>query len=198
MDRFLRLCRTTHSWLGALVVPWVLIIGATGYYLNHEQFVLRSIGYTELSSADLFGLPEIPITEAMASQIAASVWPDQPIQNSGPVKYRRRKAYAFKKNSGLIIFPGSTSSRYFVQTTLREKTYAMDGTLLHTQYNLKRIFKSLHERGWMGTRLGTWLADIVAIAMVFFSISGITMWSVPKVRRIRRRLARGRAKHRPE
>jgi hypothetical protein len=60
----------------------------------------------------------------------------------------------------------------------------MDGKLAHQQYDWKPILKSLHERGWIGTTFGTWLADIVAAAMVFFGITGMIMWSTPKLRKL--------------
>jgi hypothetical protein len=137
-----------------------------------------------LSDSDLSGAPELIMTDALAQQIAASIWPDQLVLESGYMKYRGQKAFALRKDSGLIIFPGARSNHYFVTTALNEETYTMDGKLAHWQYNVKSILKSLHERGWMGTRFGTWLADVVAAAMVFFSISGLIMWSVPKIRKL--------------
>jgi hypothetical protein len=185
MNRFLRICRTIHSWLGALVMPWVLIIGFTGFYLNHSQLVLGAIGYSELAESDLAGASEFEVTQDLAQQIGASVWPDERVLGSGFIKYRGGKALALKKDSGLIIIPGPQTNHYFVSTTLTEKTYTIDGRLVHQQYNLKPLLKSLHERGWVDKGLGTWLADIVAGAMVFFSLSGMIMWSVPKIRRAR-------------
>ena len=190
MNRFLRICRTIHSWLGALVMPWVLIIGATGFYLNHSQSVLELLGQTELSESDLKGLTELPITAEVARQIAGTVWPALPILDTNLANYRGRQSFGFKKAPGFIFIPASRSGLYFVETTLSRQTYALDGRLLHSQYNLKRVFKSLHENGWIGKGLGTWLADIVAVAMIFFSLSGITMWSVPKVRKLRSLAAR--------
>jgi hypothetical protein len=192
MNRFLRICRTMHSWLGALVMPWVLIIGATGFYLNHSQSVLELLGQTELSQSDFNNLTELPITEEIASQIAETVWPDQPLLGTNLANYRGRQSFGFKKASGYIFVPASRSGLYFVETTLSRQTYALDGRLLHSQYNLKRVFKSLHEKGWVGDGLGTWLADIVAVAMIFFSLTGITMWSVPKVRKLRGLPPRGK------
>jgi hypothetical protein len=185
MNRFLRVCRTTHSWLGALVMPWVLIIGATGLFLNHSQLVLRLLRQTDWSDSEPIGLPEVTVTDELAHRIAGLVWPDQLVLESGFIKYQGQKAYALKKDSGLIIFPRAQSNHYIVKTNLTENVYAMDGKLIHRQYDLKRIFKSLHERGWVGSRFGTWLADMVAAAMVFFGISGLIMWSVPKARKLR-------------
>jgi hypothetical protein len=185
MNRFLRLCRTVHGWLGALVMPWVLIIGSTGFYLNHTQLVLSAIGYSEFSENDLAGASESDVTRQLIQQVAASVWPDERVLESGFVKYRGRQALALKKDSGLIIIPGPRTNHYFVNTTYTEKTYTIDGKLVHQQYNIKSMLKSLHERGWIGNRLGSWLADIVACAMVFFSLSGLIMWLIPRIRKLK-------------
>lgn len=36
----MRLLKTIHSWLGVIVLPWVLIIGFTGLFLNHQSLVM--------------------------------------------------------------------------------------------------------------------------------------------------------------
>ena len=36
----LRLLRTIHAWLGAVIVPWIVIIGATGFHLDHARPIL--------------------------------------------------------------------------------------------------------------------------------------------------------------
>jgi hypothetical protein len=41
--RALRLLRTVHAWMGIFLFPWVIAIGATGFYLNHAKIILSVI-----------------------------------------------------------------------------------------------------------------------------------------------------------
>ncbi|MFN3280590.1 MAG: hypothetical protein ACK40I_02810 [Tabrizicola sp.] len=46
----MRLLKTVHGWLGVIVLPWVIVIGLTGLFLNHEKLVmgwLEGEGYDE-------------------------------------------------------------------------------------------------------------------------------------------------------
>ncbi|HMS96042.1 MAG TPA: hypothetical protein PKA03_12645, partial [Tabrizicola sp.] len=53
-----------------------------------------------------------------------------------------------------------------------------------------RILTSLHERGWVGSALGTWLADITAGALMVFGLSGLYLFFAPRLRRMKNRRAR--------
>ncbi len=192
MNRFLSVCRKVHSWLGVFILPWVLLIGLTGIYLNHPKPFHQLLGEESLTANTVAALPAENLSKEAAEQIALSVWPDQPIQKAGMTKYRNNQSLAFQKEDGHIIIPVPKARIYFVVTPFREFTYALDGKLVHQQYNLKRLFKTLHERGWASKRFGTWFADIVAGAMVFFGLTGFIMWLVPKVRRLRRHIVQRR------
>ena len=63
----MRLLKTVHGWLGVFVLPWVIIIGLTGLYLNHERLVmglLEGEGYDE-AQFDAWPDPQ-PMTAAAA------------------------------------------------------------------------------------------------------------------------------------
>lgn len=185
----LRMLRTVHGWLGVFILPWIIILGLTGFYLNHWQAVLSLL---EPAPYDESRFDEWPVTEPVtleaARAVALRVWPDEPIRRVREVTYHRRPAFEFRKDSGYVIVTRPTG-HYFVKTRFRRRTYAPDGTLLHSKIYWGPLFKRLHETGWIDRRLGTWLADITALAMVFFGLSGLALWLLPRLGRARRRRA---------
>jgi hypothetical protein len=188
----LRSLRFVHAWLGIIVVPWIIIIGATGLYLNHSRAIFALIDvapYDEASFADWPGAA--PVSEAQALVVARGVWPDEPVKSTKNGKYHKMPAYIFQKQSGRIIVTQATG-HYFVKTWRTRTTFAPDGQQLHRRIYWGSIFKQLHTDGWSGGGLGTWLADITSVAMVVFGLSGIFLWWMPRARRIARLFGRGR------
>ena len=185
MTRFLSVCRTVHGWLGVLVMPWVIIIGATGLYLNHGKLFDPLFPRQVFSEAGLESLrPSPPITRETARVIGEKLWPNLPITGISRKPYQGRESYFVKKARGNIIISIPTG-HYYLRTRYVRRTFAPDGRLLHTKYYWRPVLRLLHETGWLGRGLGTWLADIVAMAMVLFGTTGVLMWSVPKVRYLR-------------
>ena len=184
--RVMRLFRTIHAWLGVFIFPWVIVIGATGFYLNHSRALepaLSGPGYKE-SRFDEWRVTE-PVTEASARAVAESVWPDEPIDKVAEKDYHGRPSFEFTKASGLIVVTRPTG-HYFVKTGLRRRTYAPDGQLLHSKIYWGSLFKGLHRRGWIGGGLGTWLADITSLAMIVFGMTGAVIWWTTRSRRLAR------------
>jgi len=189
MNRILRLLRTIHSWLGAIVMPWVIVIGATGVYLNHYDPIMTLFGYEEFSETGFDRLsPAQPVTPETARSLSLQVWPGASVQRTKEVLYHGRPSYqAVSYNGSLIV--SRTTGHYYAKTPYTRRTFSPSGELLHTKYYWGPVLKELHESGWLGGGLRTWLADIVGIAMVFFGMSGFTLWLVPKLtKRHRNRL----------
>ena len=72
--------RFFHSWLGIIVLPWIIVIGATGFYLNHSRTILSWIEnapYDESSFADWTNGP--PLNRAQAQITADAIWPDETV-----------------------------------------------------------------------------------------------------------------------
>lgn len=187
----LRMLRTLHGWLGIFVLPWVVVIGASGFYLNHSRTILPWLegGDYEESRFDEWPAAE-PVPLATAQAVAARYWPDEPVPAAEEVNYHDRPAYQFRKHSGLVIVTRPTG-HYFVKTRYTRRTFAPDGTLLHSKFYWGVFFKRLHETGWVDFSLGTWLADITSLAMVVFGLSGGVLWLAPRFRRLRRAIAGG-------
>lgn len=186
----LRLFRTIHGWLGIFILPWVIVIGATGFYLNHPKIFLSALEGPEYveSQFDQWPVAE-PVTMESARAVALSVWPGEAITKETQVIYHDRQSFEFKKASGQIIVTQPTA-HYFVKTNYTRRTYAPDGTLLHSKIYWGSIFKGLHRAGWLGRSLGTWLADLTSLAMVIFGMTGFILWWAPRSKRIFRSLAR--------
>lgn len=187
--KLLKFFRVTHGWLGVFVFPWIFAIGLTGLYLNHKSLVLDWIGTNEYDESQFAQSPprDITVTEALA--IANLYWPDEEVLSLKDDKYHGFKSFIFKKDSGRIMVTQDTG-HYFVKTNMTRRTFAPDGELLHRKIYWKSVFKWLHVRGWLNTDLGTWLADITAMAMVFFSLSGLWLFFAPRIKKIKRSLGK--------
>ena len=184
---FLQACRSIHGWLGVLVMPWVVIIGATGFYLNHSRMFSPLFDHNKFSESQLekFELPA-PVTRESARLLGEKLWPEEPIKKISQKSYHGRQSYFVKKDQGTIIISIPTG-HFYLKTRYTRRTYSKGEELLHTKIYWKRAFRDIHETGWMGGSFGTWLADTVAIAMMVFGLTGVFMWLAPKVQRLRRR-----------
>ena len=186
----MRLLKTVHGWLGFFVLPWVLIIGLTGLYLNHEDLVLGLLPadtYDE-TAFDAFPTPR-PMDAAGARALGERLFPGADFTKAGDTRYHGRDAAILDFPEGQVIVALKTG-HYWVKTGFQRLTYDPDGQLLETKTYWGSIFKRLHVRGWLSNRLGTWAADITAAAMVVFGVSGIVLFLSPRLRRLRNRRQR--------
>lgn len=195
--KLLKFFRITHGWLGVIVFPWIFAIGLTGLYLNHSSLVLGWIGssnYDESRFSD-WPMQEVSVTQALV--IANRFWPNEEIEELKDEAYHNLNSFVFQKPSGKIIVT-QTTGHFFVKTNITRRTFAPDGALLHKKIYWSSVFKWLHVRGWLNSDLGTWLADITAVAMVFFSLSGLWLFFATRLKKIARAFkkhasAKGRA-----
>lgn len=179
----MRMLKTVHGWLGVIVLPWVIIIGLTGLFLNHEKLVmgwLQGQGYDEAQFDTWPGARVLTVEEAQA--VAEAIVPGGAVTLNEDKTYHGREVATFVAGDTRVIVALATG-HYWVKTDFTRTTYAPDGTVLEAKTYWEAIFKRLHVRGWLTSAIGTWLADITAAAMVVFGLTGIVLFLVPRLRR---------------
>lgn len=188
---FERLAKTVHSWLGILILPWVVAIGFTGLYMNHDDLIL-SLFPTEHYATEAFDASPLARAqdETSAKVIATLLAPGaELVLDEEEDRFRHRDVYLFDAGAFDVIVDRETG---FAWTDGRyvTRTFAPDGEQLHSRIRWSNVLSSIHERGWVGTGLGTWLADITAGALVVFGLSGLVLFALPRLRRRRNRRAK--------
>lgn len=188
---FFRLIKSLHGWLGVLVLPWVIVIGLTGIYLNHSKLIL---GYLPGGSYDEAQFDDWPNPQLLklegAKAVAAAALPAETFKIKQNEVYHNRDVIIFSGKSGRVIVATATGHSW-VKTRFMRKTYDPDGRQLDSKIYWGNVFKVLHRRGWFDNTLGTWLADIAGGAMVVFGLTGIYLFLSPRMRASKNKRARG-------
>lgn len=179
----MRLLKTVHGWLGVIVLPWVIIIGLTGLFLNHEGLVMGWLEGEAYDEAQFDAWPGAKaLTVDQARVLAEELYPGVALTLEDDKSYHGREAAIYAAGDAQVIVALATG-HYWVKTDLSRVTYAPDGSILESKTYWEGIFKRLHERGWLSRTFGTWLADITAGSMVIFGLSGIILFLLPRLRR---------------
>jgi hypothetical protein len=193
MFGFERLLRNLHTWLGVMILPWVIIAGVTGLYMNHSSLILSvfPVGDTE---EPLLRAPDLPQTEDSAAKIVQAMYPNTRFDDMGGRSQNGRKGYVFAATDFEAVVDQATGyvavkSRYF------KHLYTPTGQRVASRPYWSKILSRLHQDGWVGGALGSWPADIVAAALVIFGSSGLYLFTAPRLRRAKNRRARLRAQN---
>ncbi len=192
--KLLKLFRTLHGWIGIIIFPWILIIGFTGFYMNHSKLVLSWVEGPSYDESQFSEWPDIGADEAMARALAAKLWPDEPIRRIDFEPYHGRNAIHVAVESGRVIMSQPTG-HYFVKEGFTRETFAPDGTLLHSKTYWGSVFKTLHERGWLSNRFGTLISDAIAFALIIFALTGLVIWWLPRMKKVARLFGKLRPNH---
>lgn len=179
----MRLLKTVHGWLGVIVLPWVIIIGFTGLFLNHESLFINVLSADSYDEAQFDSWPGArPVTVDEARALATRLYPAETLTLNSDTSYHGREAAIFAAGRTQVIVALKTG-HYWVRTDFTRTTFAPDGTVLQRKISWATMFKRLHVRGWPSRTFGTWFADITAAAMVVFGVTGIVLFLVPRLRR---------------
>jgi len=192
MARFFHTLKTLHSWLGFFILPWLVLYGFTGFYLNHSKSINQFLASTPYDESQFPIRPEAEwLSIYEARQKAHQVWPNETIKNTKAVKYHGFVALEFSKPSGKVII-AIKSGHFYKKTRLYRFTYDISGTLVDRKFYWSYLFHYFHEVGWIDKSFGIWFADITAISLILFGFSGLFLFILPRKTKLKRFLFRHR------
>jgi hypothetical protein len=182
-----RLLKTLHSWLGLFILPWVIVAGLTGLYMNHEQLILSVLPVGDVGAGQFIAGGTVQ-TEASARVLAEAMFGD--LGSAKRKTNEGRPAVAFKAEDGSEVLVDLETGHLWQVSRHAVTLHAPDGQVLAWDWRWSKILSSLHRRGWVDSTLGTWLADITASALMVFGTTGLILVASPRVRRWKNRRAR--------
>lgn len=189
VERFLR---SLHAWLGVIILPWVVIAGFTGIFMNHRELVLSILPNPTYRVVDFDkGLGAVAQTALTAQVRAEAALPGVVLTLTKQGRYETRAVFTFDGGKTDVIVDQATGHYWIVSRYLRT-LYAPDGTKIARKVLWAKLLNTLHSRGWLGNAFGSWLADITAGALMVFGISGLYVFTAPRLRRAKNRRARAR------
>jgi len=191
MPRLFRIVRTLHSWMGFIILPWIVLYGVTGFYLNHAKSINQWLVSTPYDESRFVVRPEMAwLSSNEAHQKASQIWPDESITGSKAIEYHGFDAIRFTKPSGQVIIAIKTG-HFYKKTMLYRFTYDTSGALVDRKIYWSYLFHYFHEVGWIDNSFGVWFADITTISLVLFGVSGLILFVIPRHKKFIRLMKRG-------
>lgn len=188
MAQVLKVFRTIHSYLGIIALPWVILFGISGLYLNHPNLITNILPASSYSdTSEQFEPIETPLTSAQAADIARLYFQGSPMKSIREIEYHGFDSIEFQRESGTIIVSKETG-HYYVKNNFQNVLHSADGVVVDRKIYWNYFLGVFHRTGWFGWSIGTILADITAFALIIFGISGMTIWYIPRHRRFKRKV----------
>ncbi|MGM9401904.1 PepSY-associated TM helix domain-containing protein [Aliiroseovarius sp. KMU-71] len=185
--------KTLHGWIGVLLLPWIVLVGVTGLYMNHARAVSDFLSPAAYDESQFESWPSAaPVTQGDARRLAYKIYPEAEFEEGKSSKYHDRPVWKFKSGSDQVLVERNTG-HYWVKTWFTRETFSPDGQLLHSKRYWGSVMDRIHNYGWIDSTFGRWITDIVAGCFVLFALSGVTLFLMPRLRRRRNRRARLRA-----
>jgi len=171
---FVGLSRFLHRMLGIIVLPWILLMGVSGFYLNHPDLI---DAYLPNQGAPLTLLDQSANRRAAnltaGRAIALRVFGTSGFKLSNNQAYRERAVWRFTGSDGRQVMVDKSSGFFWIDSGGTVVTYDPDGTEVGRKVDYQVKVRQWHALGWISPRFGSWLADITAISMVLFGLTGI-------------------------
>lgn len=191
MAQALKVFRTIHSYLGIIALPWVILFGISGLYLNHPNLITNILPASAYSdTSEQFESLETPLTSEQAADIARLYFQNSPMKSIREIEYHGFNSIEFQRESGTIIVSKETG-HYYVKNNFQNVLHSADGVVVDRKIYWNYFLGVFHRTGWFGWSIGTIFADITAFALIIFGISGMTIWYIPRHRRFKRKVFGG-------
>jgi uncharacterized iron-regulated membrane protein len=170
-----------HSWGGLLVSAFLVVVGLTGFLLNHKKTFLEAAPAP--SSPQMRNAlrtttrpDSLPMSFDRALILARSYYGDVPLEK-----------VELKNEAGVLVFkvaPGAGREvRIDAQTGAMTSKYGMSlDRKDSSQWNWAKLVEDLHTGKLFGLT-GVLLADLTALALIALTGTGIVLWALPRLRR---------------
>jgi uncharacterized protein len=193
MQKVVKLSRAIHRWLGLISLPLILVIGITGYYLNHRRQV-RGILPLSGQSTELFSSPHPDGPRGFGHLIAIkdAVWGNVRVRSFRAGRYRAYETLSVTQSEdpGRRIIMAVESGDFIVRSRYFQRGYRADGTLLSVTISWRRLLDRLHTGGIVQGKYRI-LWDLLCLSLILLSATGMVLWFVPKLARMKRRRSSG-------
>ncbi len=172
------------------MLPWVVAIGLTGFYLNHPDPILNMLEGEETDDANFPLIGNAKIVDAdYVVNFAKKMWPGDEIGSLTEEIYHGQPSLVAKTQARELIAE-KPSGYVFEKIGYWRNLYDPEGQLIQSKIYWGRAFKDFHVRGWLGKTFGTVMADLTSLCLVVFGLSGMYIFFFPRVKRAAARLKR--------
>lgn len=192
--------RTWHTWMGVLLSAFIVLVCATGIYLNHKDLFEEkkgaeggdaSVGVPPKSPAltSSTRLEDLPIGFAQAMAIAARLLrPDAALDQVQLKDEKGRLVYKVMTAKRVVPEREAVVDAVTGEVELKEKG-AYRTRRIGAQGGVEggvdwgRVMMDLHTGKFFGTAAGKLLVDLTSLVILVLTVSGVYLWWVPFARR---------------
>jgi hypothetical protein len=189
--------REWHTWLGVFLSGFVILVCATGIYLNHKDLFRSAAPHDDARGGrpaasgalrTTTSLAELPIPFEHALAQAREQWGETPIEKIELKEEHGRLVYKVMADEGREIRVDVETGAVSRKDAYREEHHGPDGKK-EAGFNWGKFMMDLHTGKVIGGP-GKLVVDLTSFVIIVLTGTGIYLWAIPQLRK--RRSARDR------